>query len=374
MRKAFTLIEMLIVIAVLTTLMTIVFRLSSIGGDSWRRSETITRIQKLENCLSGYYAAFGSYPPVKLHGSRSINFAVGGDGVQTDTEQEPPWNDEGRAWRQVRAACMAQPVECNFPFSEGYAEIISSMSELLKQIVSEKTEGYEAAWNTEEDVQKFSAGFDDGNGAPIDMENSDWRNVQLFRFGVLSYLLPRYLVMMGARDKFYDSAQWESNNEIPSDPFTGDTFNDWRDMKSNVKKTGQDYARIANIGSQAACARWMPNLEEICTTVHNIDLFGIRINHPNALDVYDFISMPIFSPGGSEGNKDQYVLDFVALHDGWGHPIYYYSPSPYQRYTVWSAGPDGKTFPPWVSRETLSTEGNRMASKWTKDDIGGLRN
>ena len=77
MRKAFTLIEMLIVIAVLTTLMTIVFRLSSIGGDSWRRSETITRIQKLENCLSGYYAAFGSYPPVKLHGSRSINFAVG---------------------------------------------------------------------------------------------------------------------------------------------------------------------------------------------------------------------------------------------------------------------------------------------------------
>lgn len=33
-------------------------------------------MQRLENCLSGYYAAYGSYPPVKLHGSRDYTLEV----------------------------------------------------------------------------------------------------------------------------------------------------------------------------------------------------------------------------------------------------------------------------------------------------------
>ena len=53
-RQGFTLIEMLIVVTVLVTLMTIAFRLSNIGSDAEARSKTITRLQKLENCLSGY--------------------------------------------------------------------------------------------------------------------------------------------------------------------------------------------------------------------------------------------------------------------------------------------------------------------------------
>ena len=69
MKRGFTLIEMLIVVVIPATLMGMVFRLSSIGSDSDRRTKTIVRIQRLENCLSGYYAAFGSYPPVKRHGS-----------------------------------------------------------------------------------------------------------------------------------------------------------------------------------------------------------------------------------------------------------------------------------------------------------------
>ena len=80
MKKAFTIIEMLVVVVVIATLMTIVFRLSSIGEDSEYRNRTIVRMQKLENCLSGYHAAFGSYPPVKMHGARDIYLKVGEHG------------------------------------------------------------------------------------------------------------------------------------------------------------------------------------------------------------------------------------------------------------------------------------------------------
>ena len=57
MKKGFTLIEMLVVVVVLVTLMTMTFRLSSIGSGSSARNATINRMQRLENCLSGYYAA-----------------------------------------------------------------------------------------------------------------------------------------------------------------------------------------------------------------------------------------------------------------------------------------------------------------------------
>ena len=73
MKKGFTLLEMLIVMALLVTLMGIVFKLHDIAGDSEDKSCTILRMQRLENCLAGYHAAFGSYPPVQLHASRNIS-------------------------------------------------------------------------------------------------------------------------------------------------------------------------------------------------------------------------------------------------------------------------------------------------------------
>ena len=104
MKRGFTLIEMLIVVAVMVTLMSMVFRLTSIGGDTTARNVTVSRLQRLENCLSGYYAAFGTYPPVKLHGTRDINYKVSGHGIQTSDEQEINWNNTSEAWRQVEAA------------------------------------------------------------------------------------------------------------------------------------------------------------------------------------------------------------------------------------------------------------------------------
>ena len=136
MKKAFTLIELMITIAVLVILMGLVFRLNSAGTESQKRTVTIIRMQKLENCLSGYYAAFGSYPPVKLHGTRDIYARVGDHGVQdADGEENTSlWSmDEDDAWRQVRAACKAQPVDCRFPFPEGEHDKIVNLSEEFKR-------------------------------------------------------------------------------------------------------------------------------------------------------------------------------------------------------------------------------------------------
>jgi len=62
------------------------------------------------------------------------------------------------------------------------------------------------------------------------------------------------------------------------------------------------------------------------------------------------------------------------MRDGWWRDIYYYSPEPYQTYTVWSAGPNGRTFPPWISRDSLGSEANRCVAAWTVDDIIHMSN
>ena len=82
--RGFTLIELLIVTVIIVTLMAIVFRLAGSGGDSTARAKTLSRLQKLSNALSGYYAAFGSYPPVPLQGrSRDIYTRVDKYGATT---------------------------------------------------------------------------------------------------------------------------------------------------------------------------------------------------------------------------------------------------------------------------------------------------
>ena len=64
--SGFTLIELLVVTVVIVALMGVIFRLTGIAGGTSAKETTVFRMQCLENCLSGYYAAFGSYPPVPL--------------------------------------------------------------------------------------------------------------------------------------------------------------------------------------------------------------------------------------------------------------------------------------------------------------------
>ena len=392
MKKGFSLVEMLIVVTVLVTLMGITFRLGSIGGPSSDRNATVARLQRLENCLSGYYAAFGTYPPVKLHGSRNYKLSVSSHGIQNvDGEEEDlKWNwaasrrsgdtssqGEMDDWAKVEAACKAQPVDCRFPFPQGYGEFVDAIS---SDFQANPPEGI-----SEEKKRVFSSGFDDGvsnnrGRHAANKKEADWREIQLFKFGLMSYLLPRYLVMMNSAEELYeDYNQWTGNNSLPSDPLTGITYSNWKALrdKSNSDK-GTDLAHVANIPSQAVCARWMPNLSGICKANRNYSLFGVNIRDPeegSELSVEN-INIQIFSPhgGNSDSTANQYILDGVTIRDGWGSDLYYYSPSPYQRYTLWSAGANGKTFPPWVSRDGLSGKAKECIAKWTHDDIFSLSN
>ena len=140
---------MLIVVTVLVTLMAITFRLGSIGGPSSHRNATVARLQRLENCLSGYYAAFGTYPPVKLHGSRNYRLSVSAHGIQNvdGEEQDLNWSwadnsdrnsqEELDDWEKVKAACKAQPVDCRFPYPEGFSDYVNAISTDLQEGASE---------------------------------------------------------------------------------------------------------------------------------------------------------------------------------------------------------------------------------------------
>ena len=395
MKRGFTLIEMLIVIVILATLMGMVFRLAAIGSDSDRKTRTIARIQRLENCLSGYYAAFGSYPPVKRHGLPDPCLRVNGYGIQLDQRNEGIWgwkkigdSAERSAWRQVEAACRCQPVACNYPFPKGFSTSIRNLSDEMKQLAEEGDdsgiEAYDREHLGDETRQKLIAGFDDGGSGgntgrfSANKDKSSWRDIQLFRFGLMSYLLPRYLVMMNGADDFFSGsfAQWEDNNTRPSDPFTGNMFSSWKEVKKSAESTKKsELAVVANIPSQSVCARWMPNLAGTCKANRDYTLFGINIrNSEHSILNVENTGIPLYSPQGpeSDSNKDQYVLDGITVQDGWWRDLYYYSPPPHQKYVLWSAGANGRTFPPWISRTKLDSSANELVAKWTVDDITAL--
>lgn len=404
MKKAFTLIELLIVVVVLVTLMAVTFRLTSIGSNQSARNTTVARLQKLENCLSGYYAAFGTYPPVRLHGSRNYTLSVSRHGIQNlDGDTEPlswSWFDrsnhkvtdgrkEGEDWAKVEAACKAQPVDCRYPFpsgdgaGNGWNNFVTAVSEELKKKAEDDSSSL-----TDEQKAVFAAGFDDGVSQNIGRHGagrnlSEWREVQLFKFGLMSFLLPRYLVMMGSAESLYsDYEQWRGNNSCPSDPLTGQAFN-WRTLREKATSEDEtDIARVANIPSQAVTARWMPNLENVCRCYHSYKLFGVDIRDGSGeKSIPISFDLEVFAPSSGSGGEGsgggstsgQYILDGVTVHDGWGREVYYYSPAPYQTYVLWSAGPNGRTFPPWVSRDKLSSQANACVGYWTEDDIVNLR-
>ena len=394
-RRAFTLIEMLIVVVVLASLMGIVVKLTANSKAIDAKFVTITRLQRLENCLSGYYAAYGGYPPVALHGSRDIYRKVASDGVQLPSGErnEGIWNNEEAAWRQVQAACLSQPVACNFPLEDasGMQTHVDEMSDMFKQLVESADPDAEI-----EDKEMYLAGFSGlGEGASavgeLNRHRNDvaWEDLQLFRFGLMSYLLPRYILMARANQDFYSYAQWLDNNESPCDPFTGNPMN-WNEVRElALDDNGLAGAnKLGCISSQRVCSRWLPNLEETCCTFQTIEIFGVNITTKKKIYDKAFLGYEIEEDGTKKGivnppligliytphnspndYRDQYLLHFVTVQDGWDQDFYYYSPSPHQRYQLWSAGANGKTFPPWVAKESLPAKANEVIHKWTNDDI-----
>jgi len=390
MRKGFTLVELLVVVVVIVTLMSIVFKLSSIGGDTQARNETISRMQRLENCISGYYAAFGSYPPVRVHGSRNIYYKVNAYGIQ-QTENESP--EEGELdWDRVNAACRSQPVSMNFPFPNYMHDYVETVSKTLQELHNSGDEDSEYAKNPA--LANLFDALEHPSTLLSKADLDDWGSCQLFRFGLMSYLLPRYLVMMGHDDSdLYDKfAQWDNNNQMPCRFEDGSPYGDWKELNSDVMPADDgtqnpNFWKVEAMPSQAVTSRWMPNLKGILCCETDLTLYGVRVSGGGGGNVSVENPWPVLysaadsqsGSSSSSGGAQQYALDGVTCKDGWGNEYYYYSAPPYQSYRLWSAGPNGKTFPPWISPEEIERDSTLSANRktimnWQADDIVHMSN
>lgn len=399
-KAAFTLIELLIVTVVVLAMMGILFRLTGIAGSANAREETIRKMQCLENCLSGYYAAFGMYPPVPLQGvSRNIYRRVDDEGYQSsDPSDTDSGNDAFNEYEQVEAACRAQPVAAMFPPK-------SRMKNMKGQEVSSHSayESYQSAVQSalsagvysseqEEIIKKWvDRTLEDISGRPGFLnsfeDTTSANELQLFRFGLMSFLLPRYRFMLdcakgaqsGNTEAFNNAidafAQWTENNTLPPRMDSGVAYASWKDFCDIMG--GNDEWQIDLIPSQAACARWMPNLRDCSISGPGRTFFGVYVGNSSDSGipkVKDAASFHLYFPGGYNGSSSSrgYPLQSYTVKDGWSNDFFYYSPAPYQTYTLWSAGANGKTFPPWIDLDQFRKDHREQydtAIGWLSDDI-----
>ena len=384
MKKGFTLIELLIVIVVIAILASVSFRIAGIGEDSTSRNRTIARLQRLENAISGYFATYGSYPPVPLEGrSRNIYYMVNGYGIQ-QTETEPDTSQ--LKWERVEAACRAQPVAMCFPFSKSRQNYVRIVSEALTERHNNGDSSSDYAKN--EALANPFGSLENWQDLSSKAGYSEWTRIQMFQFGLMSFLLPRYLVMMGhSDDTMYDQvSQWKSNNELPCRFETGVPYESWQKLNYDLTR-GEDNSerwKIALLPTQAACARWIANLENILCCEYDRTIYGVSIK---GNEWHDYGTINVDNPwpklysaadsqsGEGTSGSQQYALDCITCKDGWGRELYYYSPPPYQSYRLWSAGSNGKTFPPWIPAEEVEKLRERNTVRnWMSDDIVHMRN
>ncbi len=380
-KRGFTLIELLIVTVVIVTLMSITFRLAGAGGDSRAKSVTLARLQRLENAISGYYAAYGSYPPVPLQGrSRDINTEVNGYGVQGSIRTgsaKLSSGDDSKTKQQIEAACRAQPIAVLFPFfmSDVDSERKTNARKLVGTIKTEKKGQF--------DVLSNVGGFGQR------LNKSSWREVQLFQFGLLSFLLPRYLFMLQGDPAMYDDhprGQWATNNQLPCRIDSGEPYEKWEDMQEILydENTGnqRESKLISSQTSQAVCARWMPNLEGIISG--GLEFYGVDTSDDDWTylegSLYDGTPgykkwLRQFSKGGDYNSSGSlYLLNGMTVADGWGNEFYYCSDPPYQNYQLWSGGPNRRTFPPWLEESAFSPTEQRNIKTWKGDDVRSMGN
>lgn len=394
-KKGFTLIELLIVTVVIATLMGIIFRLAGVGSDSRRRAITIRRMQCLENCLSGYYAAYGSYPPVPLQGrSRSIYAPVDTFGVQKSGDERQGSLDPKR----IHNACRAQPVAALFP-PRNTAERSQAMQKLSEACIHYLGSGKNPVtkYKNKFDVIKNTGHFEAKSDSNWGESSSGGDSMQLFQFGLMSFLLPRYFFMFTGPKGFYDGHsgknQWSVNNQLPSRLDTGVPWQNWDSIRKIMggddkegRITDHQAGMISNLTSQSVCARWMPNLQGIVTGGGTF--YGVNTGCSENDDYY--FSIPGFDNGieygelhvhsrngyAGEGGSggDLYILDCMTVRDGWHLDFYYYSEPPYQSYRLWSAGPNRLTFPPWYDINNFNATEISTIKGYIADDFVHLSN
>ena len=399
MKKGFTLVELLVVVVVIVTLMGVAFRVGSAGSTATKVSKTVEILQKVENCLSGYYAAYGSYPPVPLHGSRDYTLKANSYGIQK-IDNDVHWSgkfsdkDENGSyenWPSVEAACRSQPVGFGVPFPPTAKSKVEKISDALRKRASSDDSRNKAFRNNKKLLVGFTA-LTDNSMISGKYNKPDWKDTQVCKLGLMSYLLPRTLVLFDGKngagfdggffDILEDQRQWTSNNELPVDFDTGQTYGNWEDVYKEMTEKKKRW-KISLQPSQMICARWLPNLAGIVAGAGTEDLYGVDLHgdRGGSLGVSPDDPHPnLYSAGSQQGGDtltQQYILKEMTIRDEWDRELYYYSPPPHQSYILWSAGENGKTFPPWVSDEELANldeDDRKTALQWMSDDIMHMKN
>ncbi|MDD4621793.1 MAG: prepilin-type N-terminal cleavage/methylation domain-containing protein [Kiritimatiellae bacterium] len=318
---AFTLVEMMVVVVVIAILIAGVFRLMKAVDMKNREAQTKARLQRIQNAISAFYAEYGTYPPVAYYGV-----------PDPYVEQGDPYQDysapisvtELTAENAVRAA-RCQPAEYLYPTPRKWDAGINRMFQKDKAVsVNDALAGT---------VQNHpDTRWDSSTG------------IRAFRFGLLSFLLPRFTLMGGKDDGTLDG------NNSPDPSFT--SSRQWREHNPGTLKEISEREQLVT-------ARWLPNFE-------NLPLEGVGT------------VMGVQTGGGTEGMMHFQIVrnpstgqDHVLLrgraYDGWYRDFFYHSAPPYQSYRIWSAGEDGVTFPPWATPRNSADR--KKAESWTKDDI-----
>ncbi len=402
LKKGFTLVELLIVIVVIAILSSITFRIMGVSESQSSRHTTVLRLHALESAISGYYAAFGSYPPVRLHGSRNIFCKLNDQGIQVLDELE-----EGKlVWDRVHAACLSQPIAMSYPCCEDNQTIVKDFSKDLLELAAQDSE-----YGSGSTALVPFDGLPTPNQLSGKQDETEWTELNLFKFGLMSFLLPRFIYMMQCRDTgIYDKfAQWGDNNNVPCRFEDGVPYERWSDLALQAKPGSQSYNpdlwKVALLPSQIVTARWLPCLEGICffyhgenspyTSIWGVNLLGdketwLSENAFRAQTNAKWRRPPVYSSGELQNEQNGFTQAFMpdglTVKDGWGEEFYYYSPPPHQSYRLWSGGNDSSavegemtaTFPPWISEteidKILSPADARRARRWKSDDIVHMSN
>ncbi|MEI6645357.1 MAG: type II secretion system protein [bacterium] len=325
--NGFTLIELMIVIAIIGILVGTTFKLMQVAADSKARAVTIARMERLQNALSGYYSAYGMYPAVPLYGNPDPS----GSGQFGESDGK---SIAGGTQASAQAAACAQPVGFEYPTPTW----MDSKVPLLfypANVISVNTAV--------------------GSLSPTE---DDWNKYKAFKFGLMSFLLPRVEVVGYPKNNgkaplvdVYQRAQWMNNNVASRS--SGNSNKDILSLMQNLEKQ--------RLLENEACLRWLPCFEGILRSFAG-SVLGVNINGDegggNRLAIRQMQGGPAVA------------LAFTTITDGWGHEFFYHSAPPYQSFKIWSAGPDGLTYPPWIpSTDTLYIK--LKAQTWTKDDIVG---
>lgn len=320
-RRGFTLIELMIVIAIIGVLIAVTFKLFGAATESKRRAVTTARLQRLENALSGYYSAYGAYPSVPFY-------------ENPDPYRNAEGNPRSISPDAVTAAARAQPVAFEFPTPQSMDEAIPLLF-YPDNVISVNT--------------AISS---------LDPQDSDWNKYKGFKFGLLSFLLPRVEIvghpsrgMEAPLLEVYRKAQWRDNNLTSR--LSGSSNADLKELETALSKQQE--------AEKTACRRWMPCFEKSLSSFAG-NILGVDVRGGDKGGHHLAVRQMASGP--------RVALAFITIVDGWGHEFFYYSAPPYQSYRIWSAGADGFTFPPWIpSTDQAYIKVN--AKELIKDDIVG---